>query len=61
MAYAALAVGGLLIGLLTGWFGHRRVLTWCVRCTQPVGNVCVDCRNMERASNRRQIGYREAA
>ncbi len=61
MAYVAFTVGGLLMGLLTGWFGHRRVLTWCVRCTRPVGNVCVDCRDLERANNRRHIGQRKVA
>jgi hypothetical protein len=61
MAYLATAVCGLLIGLAAGWFGHRRVFTWCVRCTRPVGSVCADCRDRERAGNLRHNNIRKVA
>ena len=51
VAFAALAVG-----LAVGWFGHRRVWTWCERCTRPMGTLCVDCRDHERRANRARLG-----
>lgn len=38
----------LLVGFVAGWFGHRRVWTWCSRCTRPVGSVCGACIDRER-------------
>lgn len=61
MADLAFAVGGLLIGLAAGWFGHRRVLTWCIHCTRPMGSVCVDCRDRERARNLSGVNRGKAA
>ena len=60
MAYFAAAVG-LLVGLATGWFGHRRVLTWCEICTRPVGSICLDCRDRARAGKRSQVDFGKAA
>jgi hypothetical protein len=43
MTYFLTAIAALVAGLSVGWFGHRRVWTWCDQCTRPVGRLCANC------------------
>ena len=49
---SALTVGGLG-GLAGGWMIRRVRIRWCRQCGQPVGSVCIECRDRCRADNLR--------
>jgi hypothetical protein len=51
MTETAIAFLGLIVGLVVGWFGHRRVWTWCAGCGCVIGTSCNDCRNLERSND----------
>jgi hypothetical protein len=55
----AIVIVALTIGCagggVAGWGLRRVVVRWCRRCGQPVGTMCIECRDRHRAANLRQI------